>query len=53
MNQTFYPKDVAEKLSSDLNADEGDDWSYKAVDCENGRAYVEVYDEEGEFVGYL
>ncbi len=51
---TFYTPEKAEELASLLNADAGDDWTYKAVHDPTGRglSYIEVK-EAGEPIGTL
>ena len=36
-----------------LRAEDEEDWEYKIKTCGNGLALIEVYDDIGEFVGYL
>lgn len=51
---TFYEKAKAEKMISELNSCEYDDWTYKATEPNSeGKVKIEVYDEENEFVGNM
>jgi len=51
-HQLFNPKDAEEKA---LELNESDDWTYKVVHCPKGTgySYIEIYDEEGEFISKL
>ena len=50
---TFYTKENAEKVAAEMNAD--DDWTYRPVHDPKGTGYsfIEIYDEDGEFVSKL
>jgi len=52
MLKTMYYKQEAEKIAKECQEDDYD-WTYKVVDGVAGRAWIEVYDEDGEFVGYI
>lgn len=51
----FNSKEEAEALAAKLNANEADDWTYKAKHCPKGTGYsfIQIYDESGEYVGKL
>jgi len=50
---TFYTKEQAEQIAAEMNAT--DDWTYRPVhDPKNtGYSFIEIYDEDGEFVDKL
>lgn len=47
-------KEKAEILATDLNANDEDGWTYRAKHDPKGTGYslVEIFDENGEFVGH-
>ena len=49
---TLMSKSAAIKLAAFLNADNEDDWTYKA-NCGMLLSFVEIYDEEGVYIGNL
>ena len=53
MTSTFYTKEEAEKIVAEMNAT--DDWTYRPVHDPKGTGYsfIEIYDEDGEFVSKL
>tara|TARA_R100000935_G_scaffold57555_1_gene91763 strand:+ start:98 stop:328 length:231 start_codon:yes stop_codon:yes gene_type:complete len=51
---TFMSVDNAIDLASKLNAATYEDWRYLVdVDARTGRAQVNVYDENGEYISHL
>jgi len=50
---TLYTPEKAEAVAAELNAT--DDWSYRPVHDPKGTgwSYIEIYDEDGEFVAKL
>jgi len=52
--ETLYTKDQAETIAAEMNAAD-DDWEYRPVHDPKGTGYsfIEVYDEDGEFVGKM
>lgn len=50
---TLMTPEKARKIAEELNG--SDDWSYRVVDCPKGKgfSFVEIFDEDGEFVGKL
>lgn len=52
MQKTFYLEHVAHEIAEENRA-EDPEWEYRVVPTFGGRAWIEVYDEDGEFVGYL
>ena len=50
---TFIPIDRAEALAARLTQTDEDGWTFTARPKENGRATVEVHDDEGTFIGFL
>ena len=53
--KTLYPTDKADELADEMNSYD-DDWVYKANHDPTGRskwAFIDIYDENGEFVGNL
>ena len=48
----FYPLEKAESMAKQLSTSDPD-WEYRVIDCGNGLAKVEVYDEAGAYVGQL
>jgi len=48
----LFPADYANAKAAELNADVDDDWKYTAVHCPKGTglSFIEIHDEEGEFV---
>ena len=52
MPKTMYYKREAEKIAAQ-NQEDDPEWEYRVVDAIAGRAWIEVYDEDGEFVGYI
>lgn len=42
----------AESVAKDLNSDPDEDFEYKVVHCPKGTglSFIEVYDEDGEFI---
>lgn len=57
LNHTGNPMTPAkaESIADNLNSMESDDWTYRAKHDPKGTglSLVEVYDENGEFTGYL
>ena len=53
--ETLYTKEKAEAIAAMMNADTDDDWTYLPNHCPNGTgfSFIEVYDEDGEFVAKL
>ena len=51
-HELFTPKN-AELKAKELN--DNDDWDYRVIHCPKGTGYsfIEVYDENGEFVSKL
>ncbi|MHA2274843.1 MAG: hypothetical protein ACXAC2_03715 [Candidatus Kariarchaeaceae archaeon] len=47
----FHPIETAKKAVKSLMSDPQEDWEYKLIDCHNGLARIEVYDEDGILVG--
>jgi len=50
--KTFYPDREAIKIAEKCQEDDPE-WTYKVVAAFGGRSWIEVYDEDGEFVGYI
>lgn len=52
---SLYSKEKAEKIAAEMNASTDDDWLYVPVHDPKGTGYsfVEIYDEDGEFVSRL
>lgn len=52
---TFFTPAKAEATAAEMNRIEDDGWAYKAKHDPKGTGYslVEIYDEDGEFVGKL
>lgn len=50
----FQPEE-AEKQAEILNSDPDDDWEYRVKHDPKGTGYslIEIYDEDGEFVGHV
>jgi len=50
--KTFFSREKANETAAMLNADEYDDWTYVAKHDPKGTGYsfIEIYDEDGEFV---
>ena len=50
---TLYTKEQAEAIAAEMNAT--DDWTYTAVHDPRGTGYsfIEIHDEDGEFVGRM
>ena len=46
---TFYPHHIAEQMAADM-AIEDDEWTYTVIYASETGAYINIYDEEGEFV---
>ena len=48
--RTFYTKEQAEEVAAEMNAT--DDWTYipKHDPKGTGYSFIEIYDEDGEFV---
>ena len=53
MNTSFFTPEKAEEIAAELNAT--DDWDYKVKHHPTGTGYsfIEVYDEDGEFISGL
>jgi hypothetical protein len=49
---THYTRDQADKLARQLTEDDGD-WTYRAMPQGDGRAIIEVTDEDEELLGWL
>ena len=51
----LYAPDKADEIAAEMTRLDEDGWIYKAVHDPTGRgkSFVEVYDEEGEFVAKL
>lgn len=51
--RTYYAPEKAEQVAASLNAWD-DEWTYRVKHDPAGTGYsfIEVYDEDGEFVGY-
>lgn len=49
----LYRPEEAKKIAKEMN--ESDDWTYKVVHDPTGKGYsfIEIYDEDGEFVAKL
>lgn len=52
MPTTYYPLAQARRLVEIYQSSDAD-WTYRVVECSAQRAKVEVYDEDGLFVGCL
>ena len=54
MTKKFYTKEKAEAVAAEMNATD-DDWVYVAKHDPKGTgwSFIEVYDEDGEFVAFL
>ena len=49
----YYSTEKALGIVFELNSEEQDDWRYVAKECEHDNlSYIEIYDEENEFVAY-
>jgi hypothetical protein len=50
---SLYSPAKADQIAAQMNSDPDDDWTYTAVHDPKGTGYsfVEVHDEDGEFVG--
>ncbi len=51
---TLYSPEKAEALAAKMNASD-DEWTYRVVHdpAGTGYSYIEIYDEDGEFVSRL
>ena len=51
----LFSRENAENLAAQLNADQDDDWTYKAEHDPKGTGYSKVaaYDEDGELAAYI
>ena len=51
--ETLFTPDNAMKVAAENNHYEEEDWTYEVVDDPTGKGYsfIEIYDEDGEFVG--
>jgi len=49
----LFTYEIAKEKAKELN--DNDDWTYKVVPCPKGIGYsfIEIYDEDGEFVSKL
>ena len=49
----LYPPNKAEEIAEEMNS--VDDWTYKVVHDPTGKghSFIEIYDEDGEFVAKL
>ena len=49
----LYTPEEAERVASEMNA--SDDWTYKPIHCPKGTglSFIEIYDEDGEFVAKM
>lgn len=52
---TLFTPEAARELVAQMNAEADDDWTYRVLDDPTGRgsSLVEIYDEDGEFIGRL
>ena len=48
----YYKRDRALEIVFILNSNEEENWRFVAKDALKTLAFIEVYDEENEFVGY-
>ena len=48
----YYKRDKALEIVFILNSNKEEDWRFVAKDALKTLAFIEVYDEENEFVGY-
>lgn len=52
--RTLRNPNVIKKITDELNADIEDDWKYKIKLTPKGNlAWIDIYDEDGSFVGHL
>ena len=51
--ETLFTPGNAMKVAAENNHYEEEDWTYEVVDDPTGKGYsfIEIYDEDGEFVG--
>ena len=51
--EKMFKPEEADRIAAELNADPDDDWTYEAVHSPTGTGYsfINIYDEDGEFVG--
>ena len=49
---TLYTPENAERIAAELTDFDLDGWTYKAIHCPKGTgfSFIDIYDEEGEFV---
>ena len=45
--------DFLRRFENEHSDSEKDNWTFEMLLCGNGLALIEVYDDVGEFVGYL
>lgn len=50
--KTFYPDKQAIEIAEQAQEDDPE-WTYEAIAAFGGRSWIEVHDEDGNFVGYL
>ena len=53
--EKLFSQEKAEELADTLNSDKDDNWVYTPVHCPKGTGYsfINIHDENGEFVGKL
>jgi len=49
---TFFSSEKAEEMAMKLNFDDPS-WTYRAAYTDGGQAYVECFDQEGNYLGTL
>lgn len=50
---TFFPSDKAHEIAAELELKDGDPWRYIVPEIRGPFTYIEAWDDEGYFIGYM